>query len=108
MNRISKPDLVDLLRISDRLRWFNPRIRYASIRSKPALIADLKIHFAECITGQRLHFLPRHMMSQVPSIVYDLKIRKFLFDEEIMDVPTFSREKPRFSIRKEKVTVSIP
>ena len=108
MNRISKPDIVDLLRIADRMRWFNPRIRYASIRSKPALIGDLKRHFAEFLLGPLLEFLPKHAMQQVPRIVYDLKRRKFLFDGEVMDVPKYSRERPRFSIRREKVTVAIP
>jgi len=45
MQRISKPHIVDLLRIFDRRRWFVPRIRYASVRSKPELIKDLAKYF---------------------------------------------------------------
>ena len=41
MERISKPHIVDLLRVFDRKRWIQPRIRYASVRSKPELIKDL-------------------------------------------------------------------
>ena len=45
MQRISKPHLVDLLRFFDKKRIFSPRIRYASVRSKPELIKDLKKYF---------------------------------------------------------------
>ena len=45
MQRISKPHIVDLLRYFDRNRLFSPRIRYASVRSKPELIADIKSGF---------------------------------------------------------------
>ena len=45
MNQISKPHIVDLLRIFDKNRYINPRIRYASVRSKPELLNDLKMHF---------------------------------------------------------------
>ena len=109
MNKISKPGLVDLLRIADHGHWFFPRIRYASIRSKPALIEDLRRHFCDLEKGETIVFRPktaRH--SRVPGIVYDLKSRKFLFDGEMIDVPRLSREKPVFSIRLGKVTVSIP
>ena len=41
MNAICKPHIVDLLRIFDKRRMVTPRIRYASVRSKPELIADL-------------------------------------------------------------------
>ena len=45
LHKISKPHLVDLLRMSDHNRWLQPRIRYASVRSKPELIRDLEDHF---------------------------------------------------------------
>ena len=41
MNQISKPHIVDLLRIFDKNRMISPRIRYASVRSKPELLKDL-------------------------------------------------------------------
>ena len=43
--KLTKPSLVDLLRMCDRNRWCTPRIRYASIRSKPELCKDLLKHF---------------------------------------------------------------
>ena len=52
MNAISKPHLVDLLRIFDKRRYITPRIRYASVRSKPELIRDLERHFGtSCANG---------------------------------------------------------
>ena len=45
MNQISKPHIVDLLRIFDKNRMISPRIRYASVRSKPELLKDLAHHF---------------------------------------------------------------
>ena len=42
METISKPHLVDLLRVFDKRKWFVPRIRYASVRSKPELIKDMQ------------------------------------------------------------------
>jgi len=106
MNKISKPDLVDLLRIADHSNWFFPRIRYASIRSKPALIQDLRLHFADRQKGDFLEFGNRRQNDRLPHIVYDLTYRRFLFDGKPVDAPKLSREKPVFSIRREKVTVS--
>ena len=40
LNKISKPHIVDLLRIFDKRKTISPRIRYASVRSKPELIKD--------------------------------------------------------------------
>ena len=97
MNRISKPDLVDFLRISDHRRWLCPRIRYASIRSKPELLADLRRHFEEKLKGHVLEFVPRNPRLQLPRIQYDLKRKVFLFDGKFCDVPKKSREKVRVS-----------
>ena len=44
MERISKPQIVDLLRVFDLRRLVQPRIRYASVRSKPELIKG-RSHF---------------------------------------------------------------
>ena len=99
MQRISKPDLVDFLRISDHRRWLCPRIRYASIRSKPELLADLRHHFEEKLAGHVLTFVPRNPRLQLPEIRYDLKKKTFLFDGKLVDVPKRSREKVRVSFR---------
>lgn len=104
MNRISKPDLVDLLRISDHRRWIHPRIRYASIRSKPELLADLRRHFQEQLRGHVLLFL--HDLPRVPTIEYDLRKKCFLFDGTHVDAPKTSRERPKFHILRESVTLS--
>ena len=98
MQKISKPDLVDFLRISDHRRWLCPRIRYASIRSKPELLADLRRFFREVLkTKHLLEFVPRNPRLQLPLIQYDLKAKTFLFDGTPVDVPTKSREKVRVS-----------
>ena len=103
MEKISKPNLVDLLRLSDREKWFSPRIRFASVRSKPCLIQDLRELYKDVRRGERVLFLPRHkLQNHVPEIVYDVKHRTFLLDGKERDVPKISRQKPSFSIRYEK------
>ena len=107
MEKISKPNLVDLLRLSDRERWFAPRIRFASVRSKPCLIQDLRELYKDVRRGERVLFLPRHkLQNHVPDILYDVKRRTFLLDGKVMDVPKISREKPVFSIRHELYTLT--
>ena len=93
MQKISKPDLVDFLRISDHRRWLCPRIRYASIRSKPELLADLRRHFREVQKKHLLELVPKNPRLRLPRIQYDLKKKAFLFDGEHVDVPTKSRER---------------
>ena len=95
MDKISKPDLVDFLRISDHNRWLHPRIRYASIRSKPNLLDDLR-------------FLPRFPAKHrgLPKIEYHLKEKTFLFDGEKIDAPRKSREKVVFRFSREPVTLT--
>ncbi len=77
--KISKPHLVDLLRLSDRNRWLFPRIRYASVRSKPELISDLMVHFRLLELKRRLVFLPKqkNRTNSVPQIEYDLEAKRF-------------------------------
>ena len=109
MEKISKPALVDLLRLSDRERWFCPRIRFASVRSKPCLIADLRELYTDVREGERIRFRPRRPLPQhVPAIEYDVKLRTFLLDLVVMDVPKISREKPSFSVRRERYTMVFP
>ena len=106
MEKISKPNLVDLLRLSDRERWFSPRIRFASVRSKPCLIADLRALYTDVRRGERILFRPRRKLpDHVPVILYDVKLRTFLLDGKVMDVPKISRQKPVFSIRRELYTL---
>jgi hypothetical protein len=112
MQRISKPHLVDLLRVFDKKRWITPRIRYASVRSKPELIADLRKHFTVCYEGDLpslLEFLPREShRPALPTIEYCLKRRKYLFDGNLFDVPKESREQLRFRISRRTLVVTFP
>ena len=106
MEKISKPNLVDLLRLSDRERWFCPRIRFASVRSKPCLIADLRVLYKDVRKGARILFLPHRVLpDHVPDIQYDVSRRTFLLNGKVMDVPRISREKPVFSISHELYTL---
>ena len=106
MERISKPNLVDLLRLADRQKWFCPRIRFASVRSKPQLIEDLRGWFRDMKLGHLIHFVPHdrgplggRLPPHVPKIVYHVKNRTFVLDGMRIDVPKLSRVKPSFSIR---------
>ena len=108
LNKISKPHLVDLLRMSDRERWLMPRIRYASVRSKPELIQDLKLHFrVGLVPGNRLLFEPLRARN-LPEICYCLTTRQYHLEGVPADIPRISRTKPVFSIRYEKVTLFGP
>ena len=101
MNQISKPHIVDLLRIFDKNRMISPRIRYASVRSKPELLRDLAHHFSTCQDGQRIIFQPRKKHFRgVPTIQYDLKEKQFYFDGRSVNVPEESRARPVFEIRR--------
>lgn len=106
MNHISKPHLVDLLRIFDKRKYFVPRIRYASVRSKPELLKDLHNHFKAIVTDTEVIFQPLPTVPvTVPAIRYHLKDRKFYFDEVEVDVPTHSRLVPMFEIRRVPTTL---
>ena len=108
MEKISKPDLVDLLRISDQRRWLHPRIRYASIRSKPDLLKDLRRHFQERVRKGVVEFVPRFpaKLRNLPKIQYNLKEKTFLFDGERVDAPSRSREKVKFHFSRVPVTLT--
>ena len=106
---ISKPHLVDLLRIFDKNKWIIPRIRYASVRSKPELIADITTHFnVQQTKAEVLMFFPRRDLPGVPKIAYDLPTRKYLLNDLVVDVPKESRKKPQFSISHVPVTLTWP
>ena len=106
MNAISKPHLVDLLRIFDKKRYISPRIRYASVRSKPELIADLARHFRCSRRANQVTMRP--VSPELPLIRYDLKTKNYMFDGQPLDVPRQSREKARFEIREGPVTLTFP
>ncbi len=105
LNKISKPHIVDLLRISDRRRWLNPRIRYASVRSKPELIKDIRDHFKVVMVGSLLCFHPKKARG-LPRVEYCLEARHYLLDGNPTDVPRISRERPTFAIRSGPVTLT--
>ena len=109
MLQISKPHIVDLLRIFDKKRWLHPRILYASVRSKPELIKDLKNHFHTYAQEGILHFKPRErlrkVLSHVPKIAYNFSKKRYFFDGEPFDVPLESRRKVKFSISRVPVTL---
>ena len=108
MDKISKPDLVDFLRISDHSRWLHPRVRYASIRSKPNLLEDLRRHFDEKVRNGMVEFVPRFDgdLRGLPKIQYDLKRKTFLFDGKRVDAPKKSREKVVFHFSRVPVTLT--
>ena len=110
MEQISKPQIVDLLRIFDKKRWLHPRILYASVRSKPELIKDLKKYFFTYSREDVLHIKPRGQLesslSHLPKIAYDFGSKRYLFDGNPFDVPAESRKKVKFSISHEPVTLT--
>ena len=108
MERISKPNLVDLLRTFDRFRWLQPRIRYASVRSKPMLIRDLREVFRDELETDRITFVPRRPNLQVPRIEYLLKARHFLIGGVKYDLPKHSRRPIRFQIERGPITLHFP
>ena len=112
MERISKPHIVDLLRVFDRKRWIQPRIRYASVRSKPELIKDLQKYFYTYERGDILHIKLRGAveatLSHIPEICYDFSKKVYLFDSRPFDVQSESRKKVRFSISHVPVTLFGP
>ena len=106
MNQISKPHLVDLLRIFDRRKFFVPRIRYASVRSKPELLKDLYRHYSTRLTDTNVEFIPKASVpSTVPAIRYHLIERKYYFDEVVVDPPNHCRHLPSFQILNTPVTL---
>ena len=106
MQTISKPKLV--LRVFDHHRWVMPRIRYASVRSKPELIRDLRDYFEDALTGRVVEFRPRADMKRLrhlPSIRYALDQRQFLLDGEPQDFPRRSRRPVLFRVTPGPVTL---
>ena len=106
LNRISKPLLVDLLRVFHNRKWLSPHIRFASVRSKPELCKDLANYFDTALEGDFIRFRPKnHVPQSVPRLDFDLKHKRFLFDLQVIEVPILSRNTPRFRISHEPVTL---
>ena len=79
MDIISKPAIVEILRLFDEECWVTPRIRYASVRSKPELIADILKFFSTRREGSTIVLCPRlelqRCLDRVPPIHYCTKKR---------------------------------
>ena len=80
MEDISKPRIVDFLRTCDKHNWVFPRIRFASVRSKPELIEDIDYNFKVTREGSFISIVPRRLARRIPAIQYDL-------DEKISVIP---------------------
>ena len=91
LNFISKPLLVDLLRTFDHKKWLQPKIRYASVRSKSQLITDILKRFTIERNRYLLIFVPKFPHPIHPKITYDLKKKTYLFDGKPLDIPAYSR-----------------
>ena len=108
MEKISKPHIVEFLRLCDRNHWLHPRIRYASIRSKPQLLADIKKHFRARRKGTLLLFHQTHRLPTVPKISYHFVQKRFLYDGKPIALPTRCQEQTRFHIVRAPVVVVFP
>ena len=101
MEQISKPHIVSFLRMVDRHKWLRPRIRFASVRSKPELIADILRAFRlDWVTPHLLHLEPRTRSYRGPRGEYDLLGRRYLLDGKPRDFPRESRCLPQFEIER--------
>ena len=101
MEQISKPHIVSFLRMVDRHKWLRPRIRFASVRSKPELIADICRAFRLVwVTPHLLHLDPQVRSYRGPRVEYDLLGRRYLLDGQPRDFPRESRCLPQFQIAR--------
>ena len=103
--RLTKPSLVDFLRMCDRNRWCQPRIRYASIRSKPDLCHDLEKFFEFKEDGEFIQILAKRAIPNFPIISYHPGTRRFWKDGILFDAAKESRQKPRFHFERKTVTL---
>ena len=105
VQRITKPNLVDLLRMCDKNRWTQPRIRYASIRSKPDLCEDLLEFFEFRQEGNLITVLPLAPIHRFPHLTYDIKHRCYFWNGEKFDCARVSRKRPTFQLERRTVTL---
>ena len=103
LENISKPKIVDFLRVCDRKNWVYPRIRYASVRSKPTLLKDIRDHFEEIQGDREIELIPFRDAQRLPRIQYNFDQKAFLFDGQTIDLPKVG--KVEFQILKGPVVV---
>ena len=106
VQKLTKPSLVDLLRMCDKNRWCCPRIRYASIRSKPDLCADLLKFFTFQSDGEFIQIQSLRDLVNFPRLKYHLKTRRFWRNGIPFDAATVSRERPAFRLERKTVTLN--
>lgn len=106
MNRISKPRIVDFLRLCDKNKWVHPRIRFASVRSKPELIRDILAHFIISESNNLICIMTQTPNRRVPVIFYDLSEKKYMIDGQYREFTKESRQRPTFEIRRQATTIS--
>ena len=103
LENISKPKIVDFLRVCDRKNWVYPRIRYASVRSKPTLLKDIRDHFEEIQGDREIELIPFRDAQRLPRIQYNFDQKAFLFDGQTIDLPKVG--KVEFRIVKGPIVV---
>ena len=105
VQRLTKPSLVDLLRMCDKNRWCSPRIRYASIRSKPELCRDLIGFFNFDWSDDMIIITPKREVPTFPELKYHVKDRLFHWNGEPFDCARVSRARPQFSHVYKEITL---
>ena len=112
LTNIAKPAIVELLRLFDENQWVVPRIRYASVRSKPELIEDIQRHFRASIREGRVHLLPNHCklrsLERVPPIWFDLARRRWFVRGQQLPPVRARKERLRFRIQRGRRILRFP
>lgn len=103
--KITKPNLVNFLRICDKERLTVRRIRYASIRSKGSLIRDIMNYFQATFYGTTISILSKYRNPRFAPLGYCTDRRTFLRDGVPFDCEIVSRKKPQYSIEYKDVTL---
>ena len=98
--KITKPNLVNFLRICDKERLTLRRIRYASIRSKGSLIRDILIYFRAEFEGTIIRIISKFRNPR-----FGVERRTFLRAGVPFDCEIVSRRKPQYSIEYKDVTL---
>ena len=105
VQRISKPAIVDFLRLCDRKRWCSPRIRYASIRSKSELVEDLLEFFRFTLDDKLIRIQPLKPIHDFPRLEYCLRRRTFLMESIPYNFAKESRRRPQYRFERRQVTI---
>jgi len=104
--RITKPNLVNFLRICDKERLTVQRIRYASIRSKGALIKDIMRYFYAVQNDAILTIRSKEHNPRFVELEYCTERRSFLRQGQPFDCEIVSRKKPQYQIEHKRVTLN--